>query len=75
MNENQDYKLKLEEAKKQRELLFKIIKNEDVKLDKTTENIYNMAKKMGVKPTARYFNIDPSSVRYHIKKYENSKKD
>ncbi len=40
-------------------------------IEKNPQNIYEMAKKVGVKPTARYFNIQPSQVRYFIKKYEN----
>lgn len=44
------------------------------KLEKTPENIYKKAKEIGVKPTARYFNILPSMVRYYVKKIE-AKKD
>lgn len=40
-------------------------------IEKNPQNIYEMAKKVGVKPTARYFNIQPSQVRYFIKKCEN----
>ena len=43
------------------------------KLEKTPENIYMLAKRDGVKPTARYFNMVPSSVRYYIKKFEGKK--
>lgn len=39
------------------------------KLEKTPENIFLLAQKQGIKPTARYFNIEPSVVRYYIKKY------
>lgn len=39
-------------------------------VEKNSKNIYDMAKRIGVKPTARYFGIDPSNVRYHIKKIE-----
>jgi hypothetical protein len=38
------------------------------KIEKTPENIVMMAKEQGVKPTARYFEIQPSQVRYYIKK-------
>ena len=34
--------------------------------------IYNMAKTSGIKATARYFNINPSSVRYWVKKFEDN---
>ena len=54
-----------------KELTKNIIVTTD--LEKTPENIYNMAKKIGVKPTARYFDIYPSTVRYHIKKFEGTK--
>lgn len=42
------------------------------KLEKNPENIVKYAKEHGVKPSARYFNIQPSQVRYYIKK-SNSK--
>lgn len=38
------------------------------KLEKTPKNIIMMAKEQGVKPTARYFGIQPSQVRYYVKK-------
>lgn len=38
------------------------------KLEKTPKNIAMMAKEQGVKPTARYFEIQPSQVRYYVKK-------
>lgn len=50
--------------------LYNIIKQEDEILPKTPENIYRKAKEIGIKPTARYFNIYPSQVRYYIKKFE-----
>lgn len=52
--------------------LTKIIKNEEKleKLEKTPTNIILLAKKQGIKPTARYFDITPSQVRYYIKKYD-----
>lgn len=48
--------------------LTKKIKENGFTIEKTPKNIYDMAKKMGVKPTARYFNIEPCQVRYFIKK-------
>lgn len=47
---------------------------ENVEIKKDSKNIYKMAKEIGIKPTARYFNIDPSNVRYHIKKIEKEMK-
>ena len=44
--------------------------NEQAEIKKEPKNIYEMAKSIGVKPTARYFNIQPSLVRYYIKKFE-----
>lgn len=38
------------------------------KIPKTAENIFDMSNKIGIKPTARYFNIEPSQVRYYRKK-------
>ena len=49
--------------------LYKLASCEEERLEKTPENIISMAKKIGIKPTARYFNIQPSQVRYYIKKY------
>ena len=40
------------------------------RLAKTPENIYLKAKEIGVKATGRYFEIQPSQVRYYIRKYE-----
>lgn len=52
--------------------LTEIIKmsEKEEKLDKNPENIIMLAKKQGIKPTARYFNIEPSQVRYYLKKYD-----
>lgn len=50
--------------------LYNIIKEGEVILPKTPENIYKKAKEIGVKPTARYFGIYPSQVRYYVKKFE-----
>ena len=41
---------------------------EDKKIEKTVENIAQMAKEIGIKPTARYFDISPASVRNYMKK-------
>lgn len=50
-----------------------ILEQENQKqLEKTPENIYKKAKKIGIKPTARYFNIQPSQVRYYVRKIENN---
>lgn len=50
--------------------LTSIIKKTDLEIEKTTENIYNMYIKSGLKSTARYFNIQNSQVLYHVKKYK-----
>ena len=46
------------------------LKNKDDYNDKIerSESIINMAKQIGVKATARYFNITPKSVRYWLNK-------
>ena len=67
-----------ENAREWRIILTKIIKVGNIieklnKLNYTPENIYNMAKEKGIKPTARYFNVYPSQIRYYVKKYENEK--
>lgn len=41
--------------------------------DEKNKLIYDMAISIGIKATARYFNITPKTVRYWIKKYENKK--
>lgn len=63
---NQDYIF----WKKYREKLTSLIFEHNKMLEKTPENIYNMAKEIGIKPTARYFGIQPVQVRYYIKKIE-----
>ena len=65
-----------ESTREWRIILTKIIKVEEKieklgKLDYTPENIYRMAKEKGIKPTARYFDVYPSQIRYYVKKYEN----
>ena len=55
--------------KKYRQDLTKALFETD-NIEKTPQNIYDMAKKSGIKPTARFFNIQPSTVRYYIKKLE-----
>ena len=59
----------IEYWKKYLEELTKEIK-EKTNIEKTPKNVYEMAKKIGIKPTARYFDIYPSTVRYYIKKIE-----
>ena len=58
--------------KNYRRSLYKIIKEQEnaERIPKTSKNIIEMAEKNGIKATARYFNIDPSSVRYYIKKFK-----
>ena len=57
--------------KNYRELLWKKIKEEELNpVEKTEENIINLAQQIGIKATARYFNITPSTVRYYINKEE-----
>ena len=70
-NDNVNYQ------KKYRQALSKCLKEEKEKEkeEKTPENIYKMAKESGIKPTARYFGISPSQVRYYIKKIEEKSKD
>ncbi len=66
---NKDYEF----WKNYRIILTKIIdeQNKISKLEQTPENIVKLAKEQGIKPTARYFGIQPSQVRYYIKKYTN----
>lgn len=71
MDDNKDFNY----WKEYRKNLTEMLKEKQEKLEKTPENIYNMAKKSGVKPTARYFNIQPVQVRYYIKKFESEKAD
>lgn len=70
LNENDYIEKDCEFWKNYRKELTKIINKKTSKIEKTTENIYNLSKEIGIKPTARYFNIEPSQVRYYIKKYE-----
>lgn len=42
--------------------------NNDNRIEKTKENIIKMAKEIGIKPTARYFNISPITVRNYLNK-------
>ena len=51
-----------------RKQLTNNLKEPKEKVKKTPENIIAMAKEIGIKPTARYFNIDPKQVRIYIKK-------
>lgn len=50
--------------------LTKLLLKEEEKLEKNPENIFKLSKEIGVKATARYFNIEPSQVRYYVKKIE-----
>ncbi|MBE6138219.1 MAG: hypothetical protein E7173_00550 [Firmicutes bacterium] len=62
--------------KNYRESLTKLLEESDIvenKYEKSAENIVAMAKETGIKPTARYFNITPASVRYYIKKAHQKK--
>ena len=70
LNENDYLVQNYEFWKNYRIELTKQLKSNDYVIEKTPKNIYDMVKNMGVKPTARYFNIQPSQVRYFIKKYE-----
>ncbi len=74
LNENDYLEKDFEFWKNYRKQLTKIIKKKTSPIEKNTKNIYYMSKEIGVKPTARYFNIQPSQVRYFVKKYikENS---
>ena len=66
-NENQNYKYR----KEFREGLYRLIKESECEeKEKTPENIYKIAKQRGIKPTASYFSIEPSTVRYNIKKFK-----
>ena len=48
--------------------------NNKKKIEKTPQNIYKLAKEIGIKPAARSFNIEPATVRYYIKKIESNNK-
>lgn len=59
-----DYRVKLtNELKKENNIVYK---NDEEK----KKAIVKMALEIGIKPTARYFNIEPSSVRYWLNKYK-----
>lgn len=66
---NKDYEF----WKNYRIILTQIINEQEkqIKLEQTPENIVKLAKEQGVKPTARYFDIQPSQVRYYVKKTKN----
>ena len=44
------------------------INSNEEKLEKNSHNIVKLAKEIGIKPTARYFNISPATVRSYMKK-------
>ena len=69
LNENDYLEKNANFWKEYRINLYKIINTDDEKLEKNPENIVEMAKKIGIKPTSRYFGIQPSQVRYYIKKH------
>ena len=50
------------------DVLAEILFASTEKIPKTPQNIIDMSNKIGIKPTARYFNIGPSQVRYYRKK-------
>jgi len=54
--------------KEYRKNLYVLINKKEEKLEKTPENVIKMANEIGIKPTARYFNISPASVRYNLNK-------
>ena len=58
-----------------REILYEQIKEKEreKKLEKTPENIYSKAMEIGIKAAGRYFDIQPSQVRYYIRKVEQAK--
>ena len=59
-----NYRVKLtNNLKKEKSIIYK----DD---NEKKKSIVEMAKEIGIKPTARYFNIDPSSVRYWLNKYK-----
>lgn len=59
-----NYRVKLtNNLKKEKSIIYK----DDNEKKKA---IAEMAKEIGIKPTARYFNIEPSSVRYWLNKYK-----
>lgn len=57
------------------------VQEKDLYANKTKEErkilqkeMVKMAKERGIKPTARYFNTYPSTVRRYLKKYEEMEK-
>lgn len=59
-----NYRVKLtNNLKKEKSIIYK----DD---NEKKKSIVEMAKEIGIKPTARYFNIEPSSVRYWLNKYK-----
>lgn len=55
--------------KYRQELTKKLLVTEVI--EKTPDNIYELAERIGVKATARYFNISPKTVRYWRDKKKN----
>ena len=56
--------------KKIREDLNKILKDEGKKMEMTPKTVYELSNKIGIKASARYFNVSPSTIRYYIEKYK-----
>ena len=56
--------------KNYRESLYKVMKKQEKEeqLPKTPENVVKLAERIGVKAAARYYNIQPISVRYYRNK-------
>lgn len=50
------------------DILAETLFAENKEIPKTPKNIIEMSNKIGIKPTARYFNIEPSQVRYYRKR-------
>ena len=67
MNNNYQY------WKKIREDLTNLLKENIESIEMTPKNVYELYKKIGVKATARYFNVSPSTIKYYLEKYKKCK--